>query len=180
MPKPVILNVKYFTNAGSPVLFFFLVALWCVINDSLAPILLLAGVAVALAVTHLASGDSTSWTGAIWRSIRVTPRALWHFIAYLGVFVVELVRANISMLRYVYARRIDIHPGVVRVTTRLSSPMGRLALANSIALTPGSLVLGLDGDTLYIHWLDVKTTDRAEASRIIAGPFENHLEEAFG
>ena len=54
-----------------------------------------------------------------------------------------------------------------------------LALANSIALTPGSLVLDLEGDTLFIHWLDVQTDDPEETKRLIAGPFEDHLEKVF-
>jgi multicomponent Na+:H+ antiporter subunit E len=62
----------------------------------------------------------------------------------------------------------------------LKSPAGRLALANSIALTPGSLVVDIEGDTLFIHLLDVKTTDIDEATRMIAGPFEKHLGEVFG
>ena len=41
-------------------------------------------------------------------------------------------------------------------------------------------MLDIEGDTLFIHWLDVKTTDPDEATRIIAGPFEEHLEKAFG
>jgi multicomponent Na+:H+ antiporter subunit E len=90
------------------------------------------------------------------------------------------VRANINMMGYVYAPRIDIRPGIVKVKTRLKSPLGRLALANSIALTPGSLVLDIQDDVLFIHWLDVKTTDPDEAARIIAGPFEADLEKAFG
>jgi multicomponent Na+:H+ antiporter subunit E len=96
------------------------------------------------------------------------------------VFAIELVKANINMMRYVYARRIDIHPGIVKVKTRLKSPIGRLALANSIALTPGSLVMDIDGDTLFVHWLDVQTTDTDEATRIIVSPFEGHLEKVFG
>jgi multicomponent Na+:H+ antiporter subunit E len=83
-------------------------------------------------------------------------------------------------MRYVYAPRIDIKPGIVKVKTGLKSPLGRLALANSIALTPGSLVLDIQDDVLFIHWLDVKTIDPDEATRIIAGPFEAHLEKAFG
>lgn len=83
------------------------------------------------------------------------------------------------MLRYVYSPRIAIKPGVVEVKTRLKSPIGRLALANSIALTPGSLVLDFDGDKLYVHWLDVPTHDPEEARRRIAGPFEDHLEKVF-
>ena len=57
---------------------------------------------------------------------------------------------------------------------------GRLALANSIALTPGSLVLDIKDDTLFVHWLDVRTIDPDEATRIIAGPFEGYLEKVFG
>jgi multicomponent Na+:H+ antiporter subunit E len=91
-----------------------------------------------------------------------------------------MVRANLNMLRYVYARRIDIDPGIVRIKTRLKTPVGRLALANSIALTPGSLVVDLEGDTLTVHWLDVQTTDPEEAARLIAGPFETDLEKTFG
>jgi multicomponent Na+:H+ antiporter subunit E len=84
------------------------------------------------------------------------------------------------MMRYVYAPRIDIRPGIVKIRTRLKSPLGRLALANSIALTPGSLVLDIKDDVLFIHWLDVKTIDPDEATGIIAGPFEADLEKAFG
>ena len=59
------------------------------------------------------------------------------------MFAVELVRANINMMRYVYAPRIDIRPGIVKIKTGLKVPIGRLALANSIALTPGSLVMDI-------------------------------------
>ena len=54
------------------------------------------------------------------------------------------------------------------------------AVANSIALTPGSLVIDIEGDSLFVHWLDVKTTDPEQATRLIAGPFEEHLEKTFG
>jgi multicomponent Na+:H+ antiporter subunit E len=97
-----------------------------------------------------------------------------------GRLLVELVKANISMLGYVYSPRIDIRPGIVKVRMPLKSPIGRLALANSIALTPGSLVMDLRGDALFIHWLDVKTIDPEEATRMIIGPFEKHLGAVFG
>lgn len=90
------------------------------------------------------------------------------------------MRANLVMMRYVYSPRIDIKPGVVKVKTGLKTPLGRLALANSIALTPGSLVLDIEDDTLFVHWLDVRTIDPDEATRIIAGPFEGYLEKVFG
>jgi multicomponent Na+:H+ antiporter subunit E len=41
-------------------------------------------------------------------------------------------------------------------------------------------VLDIKGDTLFVHWLDVRTIDPDEATRIIAGPFEGYLEKVFG
>ena len=116
----------------------------------------------------------------VWRDIRLSPGRVYHFVLYTGVFLVELVRANINMMRYVFAPRIDIKPGIVRIKTKLKTPVGRLALANSIALTPGSLVIDIEGEDLFIHWLDVKTTNTDEATRTIAGAFEDHLGKTFG
>jgi multicomponent Na+:H+ antiporter subunit E len=115
-----------------------------------------------------------------WRQIHWGPSGFYHFLVYSGVFLVELVKANLAMLRIVYSPRIHIRPGIVKVRTRLRSAIGRLALANTIALTPGSLVIDIKDDVLYIHWLDVKSTDAEIATAAIAGPFEKHLEQVFG
>ena len=149
--------------------------LWIAANSSLAIESVASGAIISAALAYI----FTRKTG-VWRGIRFSPSRFYHFILYTGVFAVELLRANINMMRYVYAPRIDINPGIVRIKTGLKTPLGRLALANSIALTPGSLVVDTDGDTLFVHWLDVTTSDPDEATRIIAGPFEGYLEKVFG
>ena len=156
-------------------LWVILFVVWIFIGSSLDLDVVIAGALVSAALAFVFASFSD-----IWRSLSWTPRKAYHFIAYTGVFIVELVRANLNMLRYVYAPRIDIKPAVVKVKTRLKSPIGRLALVNSIALTPGSLVLDIEGDTIFVHWLDLQTTDPEEATRIIVGPFERHLEVVFG
>jgi multicomponent Na+:H+ antiporter subunit E len=117
---------------------------------------------------------------SLWRDIPFAPERLYSFLRYTDTFLLELVRANINMLRHVYSWRIDINPGVVEIKTSLKSPIGRLALANSIALTPGSLVLDMKDDTISVHCLVVETQDQDEATRTIAGPYEEHLENVFG
>ena len=149
--------------------------LWIAANSSFALESVASGALISAALTYVFTRKTRVWWG-----IRFSPSRLYSFILYTGVFAFELVRANINMMRYVYAPRIDIAPGIVKIKTGLKSPIGRLALANSIALTPGSLVLDMKDDTLFIHWLDVQTTDTDEATRIIAGPFERHLEKVFG
>ena len=149
--------------------------LWFAANSSLAVEALATGALISVVLAYM----FTRKPGA-WQDVRLSPQRLHHFVLYTGVFVVELVRANINMMRYVYAPRIKIKPGIVRIRTKLQTPVGRLALASSIALTPGSLVIDMDDDSLFVHWLDVKTTDPHEATRAIAGAFEEHLEKTFG
>ncbi|HEY0236780.1 MAG TPA: Na+/H+ antiporter subunit E [Afipia sp.] len=169
--KPVL----SFIPQGMPSLWLLLFVIWMVANSALSLSVAFTGGIVTFALAFI-----FATTSEVWKNIRWTPQALYHFIAYAGTFVVELVRSNINMMSYVYAPRIDIKPGIVKVRTRLTSPIGRLALTSSIALTPGSLVIDLRGDTLFIHWLDVKTTDVDEATKALVAPFEAHLEKVFG
>ena len=147
---------------------------WFAANSSLAVESIVTGAAIAAVLAHIFASRFD-----VWGVIRFSPARLYHFFCYTSTFAIELVRANLNMLRYVYSPRIDIAPGIVKIKIRLKSPVGRLALANSIALTPGSLVIDIKGDALFIHWLDIQTTDPDEAARIIAAPFEEHLEKVF-
>lgn len=156
-------------------LWLLLTIIWFAANSSLAIESIVTGALISAVLAFIFVRHFPAWT-----DIRFSPSRLVHFIRYTGVFAIEMMRANLNMLRYVYARRIDIDPAIVKIKTRLKTPVGRLALANSIALTPGSLVVDLEGDTLTVHWLDVQTTDPEEAARLIAGPFESDLEKTFG
>ena len=159
--------------------FFWLWALltlvWIAISSSLALESVITGALIAAALAYMFARKF-----AIWRGIRFSPTRLYHFIIYTGVFVVELVRANINMMRYVYAPRLSVEPGVVKVKTNLKSPIGRLALANSISLTPGSLVLDIGKDELLVHCLDMRAIDPKKVTETVLGSFEAHLEKAFG
>lgn len=160
---------------GLASLWVLLFVLWLIINSSVEPPVVLSGLIVSFGISYVFVRRSN-----VWQTIDLTPRGAYHFVAYTGVFFIEMVKANINMLRYVYAPRIDIRPGIVKIDVALRSPIGRLALANSIALTPGSLVLDVKGSTMFIHWLDVQTLDTKEATKLIAGPFEEHLGVIFG
>ncbi len=164
-----------FAPRGMFGLWLVLFVVWMVANATLAIEVALTGALITLGLAYVFSSSSDAW-----RQIRWTPSGLYHFLAYSGTFVVEMVKANIIMMGYVYSPRIDIKPGIVKVRTRLKSPIGRLALANSIALTPGSLVIDIKDETMFIHWLDVQSTDIDKATETLVLPFEKHLEKVFG
>ncbi|MGI6244224.1 MAG: Na+/H+ antiporter subunit E [Pseudochelatococcus sp.] len=161
-------------------MFIFLLILWAALNSSAGPVLLAAGGAAALAIARPMSDPACFRSARAWRAVPVAPVALLHVLACLGLSLMELVWANIGLLRHIYARRIDIRPDLVRVDIRLTSPPGRLALANAVTLAPGALVLGLDGEALHVHRLDAHADADGEAMRRRIRRFEKRLEAAFG
>lgn len=161
------------TGALAPRLFLFLLifALWLLLGGTLDPQELAAGLLVALAVT-LISGPHLE----IFSGLRLTPSALPAFLSYLGLFAVELVRANLDVARRVLSPSLPLQPALVEVRSELQSSLGRLILANSITLTPGTLTVDVRGERLLIHWIDAPPgIDLEAATREIAGKFETHL-----
>jgi multicomponent Na+:H+ antiporter subunit E len=145
--------------------------LWVLLAGSLDPQELLAGVVVALLVTAVAAPRLGIFTG-----MRFSPAAPVHLVLYLGRFFVALVVANFDVARRVLAPSLPIRPAVVEVRTGLRSALGRMLLANSITLTPGTLTIDVHDDRLLVHWIDCPPgTDLAQATATIAAGFERHI-----
>jgi multicomponent Na+:H+ antiporter subunit E len=82
------------------------------------------------------------------------------------------------MARRVLSPSLPIRPGMVEVFTRLQSPLGRLLLANSITLTPGTLSVDVLEDRIQVHWIDISPgADMLNATRAIVEQFERYLRE---
>jgi multicomponent Na+:H+ antiporter subunit E len=150
--------------------------LWLFLSQSFSWQVILTGVGVSLLVAVAYGSARYARLGGIPLSFR-TIRA---FVLYLFVFLRELVKANLDVTLRVIQPSLPIHPGIVEVKTKLKSPIGRLVLANSITLTPGTLTVETEGDSLFIHWIDVRSPDIEEATREIVSTFERHLEVMYG
>jgi len=112
--------------------------------------------------------------------LRLNPLSLIYIPIYLLVFLRELVKSTLDVARRVVSPSLPINPGIVKVKTRLKSPLGRIVLANSITLTPGTMTVETDGEDLYIHWIDIQSSDVDDATRKIVSTFEKYLEVIFG
>jgi multicomponent Na+:H+ antiporter subunit E len=152
-----------------------LLLIWLIANGSLATDIVVTGTIISALIALAFSAFSR-----VYSVIRWSPRIIYTYLKYLGVFFVELVHANLNVMWLVFSPRIAIKPGIVEIKTELKSPIGRLALANSITLTPGTLVVDIQGDSLFIHWINTGSTDPVEASREIAGRFEKYLKVIYG
>ncbi len=145
--------------------------LWVLLVGNLAGQELLAGMVVSALVTLLFGSRFGILTG-----LRFSPLVPLYILGYLGYFMVALVRANLDLALRVIAPSLPIRPALVEVKTTLKSPLGRLLLANSITLTPGTLSVDVRDDTLLVHWVYCPPgTDAQQATDKIAASFERHI-----
>lgn len=104
----------------------------------------------------------------------------WRFfIYYIPLLIWEIIKANLDVAYRVIHPALPINPGIVKIKTNLKSEISQTMLANSITLTPGTMCVDIKGGCMYIHWIDVKSKETEEATRIIACQFEKLLKEIF-
>ena len=104
----------------------------------------------------------------------------YYFILYIFVFVYKMLIANVIMAYRILSPSLPIKPGIVRVPIELKSPMGRVILANSITLTPGTLTVEITEKYLYIHWIYVyEREDCRKITESICGVFQRMLKRIF-
>jgi len=107
------------------------------------------------------------------------PKRWAYFLYYVPIFLYYVIKANLDVAYRVIHPRLPINPGIVKIKTELKSEIAQTMLANSITLTPGTLSVDLKDGNLYVHWIDVKSQDVEEATRIISQRFEKILKEIF-
>ncbi|MFO7849374.1 MAG: Na+/H+ antiporter subunit E, partial [Spirochaetia bacterium] len=117
---------------GRVFLLLFLFIIWVLLTYPINTQEVLAGGAVALLLAVLPLGSIP-----VFSEIRWNPKSLVFAVIYLFIFFFELIKSNIDVAFRVLHPTLPISPGIVKVRTRLQSRMGRMALANSITLTPG-------------------------------------------
>jgi multicomponent Na+:H+ antiporter subunit E len=167
------------TTTNIPLQFFnlwlTLFIIWMIANASLAFDTVMAG-AVVSALIALAFASFAR----VYSVIRWSPVVLYYYLKYLSVFFIELIKANLSVMRLVFSPRINIKPSIIEIKTELTSPIGRLALANTITLTPGTLVVDIKDDSLFVHCINIDSTDQARVTEEISGRFEKLLKVIYG
>ena len=157
------------------VLFGTLLLFWVMLTDTLAADNLLVGVVASLGIALLFPKGLSFFT-----EFRATPRAFVAGLLYYGYFFKELAKSNLRLAAIVLSPDLPIKPGIVKVRTGLKSRMGRLMLANSITLNPGTLTVELDGEWIYVHWVRVEAVDIDTATAEIVAGFERYLEVMYG
>lgn len=77
----------------------------------------------------------------------------WRLPVYWVWLLREVVKSNLHVARTVLSPGTRIDPQVVKLPVELASPIGKVTYANSITLTPGTVTLLLEDESVDVHAL---------------------------
>lgn len=98
------------------------------------------------------------------RNLFMAVKILPHIVVYVVVLLAEIIRSNLAITKLVLSPQLDVEPCLVKFRTGLKTDAARVALANSITLTPGTITVSLEGDNLLVHALNRDIADGLEGS----------------
>ncbi|MFP4457965.1 MAG: Na+/H+ antiporter subunit E [Candidatus Zixiibacteriota bacterium] len=153
----------------------FLFAVWILLTYPINNHEIIAGAIISVFIVLISLGSP-----CLVSEINLSPKSFIYLIGYIFFFIFALVKSNLDVAFRVLNPELPINPGIVKVQTKLKSKLGRLVLANSITLTPGTLTVETVDEHFYIHWIDVQGKNIQESTEKIVYNFERFLEVIFG
>jgi multicomponent Na+:H+ antiporter subunit E len=72
---------------------------------------------------------------------------------------------------------LQIKPGIVAVPTMLRGDINLTLLGSLMSLTPDTVTMDIDDQAgmIYVHWIDVQTTNPLEAQKLISEDLEERI-----
>lgn len=149
--------------------FAVLALFWLVITGSVKPFDLATGLVLCAAISYWA--DCVLWRD---EPEPLTPRAWLRLPAYMLWLLREIVVAALYVAERVLDPKLGIAPVLHTHRVRFKSDTARVAFANSITLTPGTITIDVTEDTFVIHCLHESFSDG-----ISSGDFERRVARTF-
>lgn len=81
-------------------------------------------------------------------------KKVFLFIRYVCVLVMEIVKANFTVIHMILSEEEEVEPALVNFTSDMQTPAGKALLANAITLTPGTITVSLEDSEYVVHCLD--------------------------
>ncbi len=97
------------------------------------------------------------------------------YIKFIPIFLKNLIESNIAVAKIVLNPKLPINTAIVKLKTDLTTEHDRLILSNAITLTPGTITVELRDRELFIHILNLDTSDRKSLQNNIIGALERGL-----
>ena len=141
-------------------MFFVLFAFWLALNGMWTTEIAITGVVVC----GLVYAFVCAFMGYSPRKELALVKRLPRAVAYAVFLVGEVCSAAFATIRLIWSPRLVVQPEVTSFHTKLRTDAGKVILANSITLTPGTLTVDVRDDLLLVHCLDESMAEGLEDS----------------
>jgi len=94
---------------------------------------------------------------------------IWYLLTYVAWILLEIIKGSVGVAKGVYSSRTRSSPAIVEYPLRAETDVEIVAMASSITITPGTLVVGTasgtatDGPSLFVHALFAESREQVVA-----------------
>ncbi|WZL73355.1 Na+/H+ antiporter subunit E [Clostridiaceae bacterium 35-E11] len=122
---------------------------WIILTEKINAEIIIIGLLICMFVYYLNQHSIFSLV----RKETKRQEKIYYWCIYLLILIKEIVLANFEVAKIVLSPRMKISPEIVQFHTKLCSDIHKTILANSITLTPGTLTVLMEENTLTVHCL---------------------------
>ncbi len=149
-------NPKFVKLARYGIVVAALMGIWMLLSGRTETKYILIGFIGALAI----AADTFPWKGE-------RPFPILRFISFLPWHLWQIILSNLHVVRMVWSPRLTIRPRFIRIAPGMTDERALTELGCAVSLTPGTLTVDIDTETMLVHALDADN----------AAELENHIME---
>ena len=131
-------------------MYFLLFGFWVLLNGQWTAEIAIVGLIVCAALYAFMCAFMGYSPRQEWRIARRLPRIIGYFFSLVG----EVFKSAFGVMKLIWNPAVVIEPEVTSFRTRLRTDAGKVVLANSITMTPGTITIDVQEDEFLIHCLD--------------------------
>ncbi len=149
-----------------------LFAFWLLLSPKYDALHITMGAFSAMAVAH--------YTRPLYRGTHWNVFFRFRFLKYVPWLLLQIIIANLQVAWAVFQPQMPISPRLVKFKTGLKKPIAKLALANSITLTPGTVTVDVQEDEFEVHALMESSLSALAGSEEEPGDMIRRIQSIFG
>ena len=141
-------------------MFFFLYALWLLLNGQWTTEIAVTGLVISVLLYLFICKFMDYSPKRDWEVVKRLPRLL----AYIGYLIGEVYESAWQTIVLIWSPKMIVEPEVTSFRTKLKTGWGKVMLANSITLTPGTITVDVRDDVMLVHCVDKSYAEGLEDS----------------
>ena len=135
----------------------FLVVLWLLMSGLYKTLILVFGLSSVLLVMFVMKRMSEKDGYEVEINLKIVDT-----LKYLFWLLVEVAKCNVAVVKLLLARKVKISQEFVEISVSTNSDLAQVIFANSITLTPGTVTVETENNSLLVHVLNLDSNTESE------------------